>query len=675
MHDPERDIRDIPLSQLELSPDNLRKTPADASAFTELKASIAAHGLLENLIARAMEPGPDGPGRYAVIAGGRRLAAMQALAAEGALEEDHPVPCRMIEDIVAAEEVLLAENSVRAAMHPADQVEAFRRLADAGSTAAAIAARFGVSERTVEKRLRLGNAAPVLLEAYRAGETDLETLMAFAVTTDQARQSAVWETVSQQGYRPGAWQIKRLLTEDRVPATSAIARFVGLEAYEAAGGRIDRDLFAEEDERGIWFDDPDLLNKLAMDSLQVAARELETRWKWAEARLDVDWSATAAFGRVRPQPAEPTDEEKGEIERLRTRNSERANMDDDGWTVNGGAKRDHRGGVRRDHLAAAGLSPSPWEGPGCDAACPQQADAAARAGGTCGPTGSSVGWVVGSVRRRGLTPAALVEPVALAIHLEDVDVVGEAVEESAGEALGAEHLGPFVEGQIGGDQGRAPLVALAEHLEQQLGAGLRQRHEAEFVDDQKLVGGELLLEPQQLLVIAGLDELVDQCGGGDEADREALLAGRQAETEGDVGLAGAAVAERDEVLAALDVLAAGQLQDQRLVERGDDLEVEAVEALDHGEARRLDAPLDHAALAVDQLELGESQQVADVIDAFRGALPGDLVVLAQEGRQLQRLEVVGEQHLRCVGHAPSPDSRLMYDLADVIATRARGRYG
>ena len=332
MHDPERDIRDIPLSQLELSPGNVRKTPADASAFTELKASIAGHGLLENLIAHTMGPGPDGAARYGVIAGGRRLAAMQALAAEGALEEDHPVPCRMIEDIVAAEEVSLAENTVRTAMHPADQVEAFRRLADAGSTAAAIAARFGVSERTVEKRLRLGNAAPVLLEAYRAGKIDLDTLMAFAVTTDQAHQSAVWETVSQQGYRPGAWQIRRLLTEDRVSATSAIARFVGIEAYEAAGGKIDRDLFAEEDERGIWFDDPDLLNKLAMDGLQVAARELKTRWKWAEARLDVDWGATASFGRVRPQPAEPTDEEKAEIERLRTRNDELANMDDEDWT-------------------------------------------------------------------------------------------------------------------------------------------------------------------------------------------------------------------------------------------------------------------------------------------------------------------------------------------------------
>ena len=336
----ERDIRNIPLSQLELSPDNVRKTPADASAFAELKASIAAHGLLENLIIRTMGYGPDsgsGPGqasarRYAVIAGGRRLAAMRALAAEGALDADHLVHCRLIGGIIAADEVSLAENTVRAAMHPADQVEAFRRLADAGSTTAAIAARFGVSERTVEKRLRLGNAAPVLLEAYREGGIDLETLMAFAVTTDHARQVAVWDQVKDQGYRPGAWQIKRMLTEDRIPATSAIARLIGMEAFEAAGGKIDRDLFAEEDERGIWFDDPDLLNKLAMDKLQAAADELKTRWKWAEARLDVDWNAIARLGRVRPQPDEPSDKEKAEIERLKTRNDELANMDEEDWT-------------------------------------------------------------------------------------------------------------------------------------------------------------------------------------------------------------------------------------------------------------------------------------------------------------------------------------------------------
>ena len=172
----------------------------------------------------------------------------------------------------------------------------------------------------------------MLLEAYREGGIDLETLMAFAVTTDHARQVAVWEQVKDQGYRPGAWQIKRMLTEDRIPATSAIARFIGIEAYEAAGGKIDRDLFAEEDERGIWLDDPDLLNKLAMDKLQAAANELKTRWKWAEARLDVDWNAAAGFGRVRPQPSEPSDEEKAEIERLKARNDELTNMDEDDWT-------------------------------------------------------------------------------------------------------------------------------------------------------------------------------------------------------------------------------------------------------------------------------------------------------------------------------------------------------
>ena len=78
MYDPERDIRDIPLSQLELSPGNVRKTPADASAFTELKASIAAHGLLENLIARSMGPGADGRAQGLGAAGGSPASGLTA---------------------------------------------------------------------------------------------------------------------------------------------------------------------------------------------------------------------------------------------------------------------------------------------------------------------------------------------------------------------------------------------------------------------------------------------------------------------------------------------------------------------------------------------------------------------------------------------------------------------
>ena len=113
-------------------------------------------------------------------------------------------------------------------------------------------------------------------------------------------------------------------------------------------------------------------------------------------------------------------------------------------------------------------------------------------------------------------------------------MVGQPVEQRAGQALGGEHAGPLVERQIAGDDGGAALVALGEHLEQQLGAGLGERHIAEFVDDQQLVAGELALQAQQPLLVAGLDQLVDQGGRGGEADREALLAGGQSQPEGNV---------------------------------------------------------------------------------------------------------------------------------------------
>ena len=324
-------IREVPLSCLALAPENVRKTPANQFAEAELVASLKAHGLLENLVARADDPAPDGAVRFAVVAGGRRLAALKALAEDGTLDADHPVPCKIAANGNAGE-LSLAENVIRIAMHPADQVVAFSQLAQSGVTVAAIAARFGVTERLVEQRLSLGNAAPELLDAYRADDIDLETLKAFSVTTDHDRQRAIWERVAVQGYRPSAWQVKRMLTEERVPAGSPMARFVGVDAYEAAGGPVLRDLFADEHENGVWLENPALLIELAMKKLQAAADELSTRWKWAEPMADVDWSATARFGRIHPEPAEPTDAETAEIDKLRTRHDELANMDDDAWT-------------------------------------------------------------------------------------------------------------------------------------------------------------------------------------------------------------------------------------------------------------------------------------------------------------------------------------------------------
>ena len=121
-------IREIPLSCLALAPENVRKTPPDELAQEQLRASIKAHGLLENLVARADDPDSNGTERFAVVAGGRRLAALKALAEDGALDADHPVPCKIAVNGNAGE-LSLAENVIRIAMHPADQVVAFSKLA------------------------------------------------------------------------------------------------------------------------------------------------------------------------------------------------------------------------------------------------------------------------------------------------------------------------------------------------------------------------------------------------------------------------------------------------------------------------------------------------------------------------------------------------------------------
>ena len=157
----------------------------------------------------------------------------------------------------------------------------------------------------------------------------------------------------------------------------------------------------------------------------------------------------------------------------------------------------------------------------------------------------------------GVLSAAL-EAVAVAVHLQDMHVVGETIQQRAGEPFRAEHVGPLVEGQVGGDQDGAPFVALAEDLEEQFRAGGGPGHEAQLVDDEQAEAGQLPLEVEQSAVVPGLHEFVNQGRGGGEAHRHSPLASGQTQAEGDVGLAGAAVADGDDILPPLDVFTPGR---------------------------------------------------------------------------------------------------------------------
>ena len=280
----------IAVTRLEKSPLNARRTAVKVG-MEELKASLLAHGLMQNLVVT-----DAGDGTFRVIAGGRRLEAIRSLQAEGKLPEDFAVPCQVVTEEHALE-MSLAENTVRLAMHPADQFEAFAALIDKGETAADVARRFGVEESLVLKRMKLARVAPQLLEEYRKDGMTLECLMAFTITDDHRRQLKVFKSL-QDWQKDDPSAIRDALTEKMIDASSKLARFVGLDAYTAAGGASRADLFSEE----VYLEKPALLNRLAEKKLDGIRHELEAEgWGWIEINPERDYTLINRCSRVQPR--------------------------------------------------------------------------------------------------------------------------------------------------------------------------------------------------------------------------------------------------------------------------------------------------------------------------------------------------------------------------------------
>jgi ParB family transcriptional regulator, chromosome partitioning protein len=318
--------RDVPLDKLKASPQNVRRTDAEAG-IGELAASIAAHGLLQPLVV-APERDEQGQetGRYLVTAGERRRKALRLLAKQKRIGRSAPIPC-MVRDGGDEAELSLAENVVRLPMHPADQFVAFARLKDErGLGPEEIAARFGTTPAVVRQRLKLAAVSPALLKRYRAAELTLDQLMAFALTDDHRRQEEAFERLGSWGRAPEA--IRRLLTEGHVGVRDRRALFVGLDAYEAAGGTVLRDLFAEEGDG--WLADAAVLERLVAEKLEAAAEAVRAEgWRWVEACAEYPHRLANRCRRVYPRPAGLSAEDQARLEELRSRLANPRSGDDE----------------------------------------------------------------------------------------------------------------------------------------------------------------------------------------------------------------------------------------------------------------------------------------------------------------------------------------------------------
>lgn len=327
----------VPLSALRVSTLNVRKT--GSGDVSDLVASIIALGLLNPLTVL-----PANDGTFGVVAGARRLRALQQLAKEGNLPADlEDVPCLVV-DATRAAEASTAENVIRLQMHPADQFQAFQEMVTPkdgrpGKPIADVAAHFGVSELVVKRRLSLATVAPKLLQAFREDKLTLEQMMAYAVTTDHKAQIKHYESRSDQRWEMEPHAIRRSLVARGIPTTDRRVVFVGLDAYRAAGGAMHEDLF--NDAGGGFVLDEKLLDKLAAQKVADAIAAVTAEgWNFVKTLGPGEraWDVEYNYNRSQPQREKRvlTSDEAAELKKANARvkelDAELCAADDEGGT-------------------------------------------------------------------------------------------------------------------------------------------------------------------------------------------------------------------------------------------------------------------------------------------------------------------------------------------------------
>ncbi len=315
------EVVNIPYHCLRRTSDNMRTVNPSQEDDQKLIANIRATGaVLQNLVVTPLD---DEEGCYGVNAGGRRFGAVGVLVKDGVFPEDFPVPCR-VQTGGSRSAVSVAEN-LKAAVHPADEFNAFKKMRNDGMDVATIANHYGISEFQVHQRLKLAQVAPMILNAYRRGDIELDTVMAFTLAENQKAQTALFKDL---GGRCSAWQVKRALTNETIRSDDRLVKYIGLDAYKDAGGKVLADMFEDYDH----ICDFELVEQLAGEKLAKAAERIRKREGWGDVftTLERHFHVYDAYVLMQPDSVNVPDELNEKIASL---NTERDRIcDEDDWS-------------------------------------------------------------------------------------------------------------------------------------------------------------------------------------------------------------------------------------------------------------------------------------------------------------------------------------------------------
>ena len=259
----------VKLSKLRLSASNVRTAPDAALMIEPFAADLEARGVLQNLL---VTPVARSRGMFEVFDGGRRLRALNLLVERGVIDPDkYDVPVRVLK----GNDAELTETSLAVSFHhlklsPTEECRAFQHFLAGSTDIDAVAKRFGVTRRFIDGRLRLADLAEPIFTALAENRITLDMAKAYASTASHEAQLSTWTTYGSMSHY-NADSIRRIIANDMMRADDPVALLVGAEAYEAAGGVVERDLFSDAREK--WRH-PEIARGLAAAIMEAEATRI-----------------------------------------------------------------------------------------------------------------------------------------------------------------------------------------------------------------------------------------------------------------------------------------------------------------------------------------------------------------------------------------------------------------
>jgi ParB/RepB/Spo0J family partition protein len=283
-------LRKIPFSSIRIEPANNPRSRTARAGVVRLARNISKRGLQQPVTVR---PIPESEDQVELVFGYRRVTAIGYAMDQGWLPKDHDVICvvRKLNDS-QVRLAALSENEEREEVDLLDQAEGWAKLR-LRQTENAIANAAGIPLASVKRCLKV--AFGVCEEAkvlYREGKLDWNALTAFSYGS-LLEQQAYLEQAAGIGWKLAAQYIKQAMTVTDFKLANA--RF-SLEDYEAAGGKLETDLWQSQD--GTRLLSRDVIERLQSAWAQSHAKELQARgFAFVEVRAG-DWMWWSEFNRV-----------------------------------------------------------------------------------------------------------------------------------------------------------------------------------------------------------------------------------------------------------------------------------------------------------------------------------------------------------------------------------------